>query len=144
MSGPLNTSKLQAYQGVDFADSRVFFTPPTNGSTDVQNLVPMNFTGCTARMMIRLAADPSSTLLQSLTSSPPAGLTFIAGTFSPGPPLPAFNNGIAIALTRAQTLAMNGGVPISGAYYDLLVDQPGSTTILLMSGPFDLLPTVTR
>lgn len=142
MSGPLHTAKLVCYQGVDFLETRVFFTSPASGSTDIQNLTPIDFTGCTARMSIRRAADPSSTLLLSLGSG--SGLSFVTQTFVPGPPMPAAPNGVSIAITRAQSLAMNSGVPYDNAYYDLLIDQPGSTTLLLMAGPFDLKATVSR
>jgi hypothetical protein len=93
-------------------------------------------------MNIRVQQDPASTSLQALTTG--SGLTFVAGTFTPGPPTPGVNNGIQIVITKVQSLAMNGGVPIQNAYYDLLVDQPGGLTILLMAGQFDLAATVTR
>jgi len=142
LSGPLHVCKLVCYQGIDFSETRLFFTPPASGSTDVQQLVPMDFTGCTARMMVRTTEDPAATLLLSLATG--SGLTFVAQTFTPGPPLPSANNGITIVITRAQSLAMNSGVPLLGAYYDLFVDQPGGTTILLMKGQFDLAATGTR
>ena len=142
MSGPLHVSKLQCYQGVDLVETRLFFIPPSSGSTDLQNLEAMDFTGCTARMMIRLDRDPAATQLLSLTTG--AGLDWVSQTFTGGPSAPAFDNGIEITITRAQSLAMNGGVPLVGAYYDLLVDAPGGTTVHLMAGQFDLMATVTR
>lgn len=142
MSGPIYTSKIQCYQGVDLALTRLFFIPPSNGSTDLQDLEPMDFTGCTARMMVRLERDPASTMLLSLTTV--SGLTWVSQTFTGGPPTPSVNNGITITITRAQSLAMNSGVPFVGGYYDLLVDNPGGTTTHLIAGSFDLMPTVTR
>lgn len=142
MSGPLHVSNLKCYQGVDLSETRLFFIPPASGSTDVQDLQPYDFTGATARMMVRSSEDPASTQLLSLTVG--SGLTWVSQTFSPGPPQPSVNNGITITITRAQSLALNGGVPLTGAYYDLLVDLPGGTTICLMKGQFDLVPTVTR
>ena len=144
MGGPLRTVKLQCWQGVDLSESFVFFVLPASGSTDPQDLVAMNFTGAAARMNIRLSADPAATSLLSLTSSPAAGLTFIADTFTPGPATPAFNNGIKIVITKAQSLTLNSGVAVSNCYYDLLVDNADGTTTLLLAGQFDLLPTVSR
>lgn len=142
MSGPLHISKLQCYQGVDLSETRLFFTPPASGSTDIQNLTPMDFTGCTARMMVRLDRDPTAAQVFSLTIG--SGLTWVSQTFTGGPVQPAVNNGLTIAITRALSLAANGGVSFVGGYYDLLVDNPGGTTTHLMAGQFDLLPTVTR
>lgn len=141
MAGPITVKKLQCWQGVNMLEQFVFFTLPTSGSTDPQNLVPMSFTSAHARMAIRMAQDPASTSLITLTDG--AGLTFITDTFTPGPPMPSANNGIAIAITPAQSLSMNGGVAISG-YYDLMIDNPDGTTTLLLAGQFDLLPTVSR
>lgn len=141
MSGPLHTSKLTVDQGVDFSTTRLFFTPSTTAPTDTTQYTPLDFTGCTARMMARLAQDPTSALL--FTGTIGAGLAFVSQTFTPGPPQPSVNNGITITITRAQTLAMNGGVACVG-YYDLFIDQPGSTTLFLMSGPFEVVATATR
>jgi hypothetical protein len=102
----------------------------------------MDFTGATARMMVRLERDPASTQLLSLTIG--SGLEWVSDTFTGGPDAPAVDNGIQVTITRAQSLAMNGGVPFVGGYYDLLVDNAGGTTTHLMAGQFDLMPTVTR
>lgn len=142
MSGPLHVSNLKCYQGVDLTETRLFFNPPASGSTDVQALVPYDFTGATARMMIRAAQDPSSTQYLSLTIG--SGLAWTSQTFSPGPAQPAYNNGFVITITKAQSLAMNSGVPFTGGYYDVLVDLPGGTTVCAMAGQFDLVATVTR
>jgi hypothetical protein len=102
----------------------------------------MDFTGCTARMMVRLERDPAATQVLSLTTS--AGLEWVSDTFDGGPDAPSVDNGIQITITRTASLAMNGGVPFVGGYYDLLVDNPDSTTTHLMAGQFDLMATVTR
>jgi hypothetical protein len=141
MSGPLHVSKIQCYQGVDLEETRAFFDQPASG-TDLQNSVPVDFTGATARMMVRLERDPASTQVLSLTVG--AGLEWVTETFTGGPALPSAANGIELTITRVQSLAMNGGVPFVGGYYDLLVDTAGGTTIHLMAGQFDLMPTVTR
>lgn len=143
MSGPWQTERLQAFQGVSFDERRAFFFAPISGSTDPQDLTPLDLTGVTSvRMNIRAAQDASSTSLQTLGIG--TGITLISDTFTPGPALPSAPNGVEIKLTASQTLAMNGGVAIRNAYYDVLVDMPDGTTLLLMNGPFDLLPTVTR
>ena len=141
MSGPALNQKLDCYQGVDFSETFLFFNPPASGSKDVSNLVPVDFTGASARMMIKPTSDASAAALLSLTTG--AGLTWTAGTTAPGPPLPAYNNGIIIAITRAQVLSMNGGVS-TVAYYDLLVDWTNGTTSILARGTFNLVPTATR
>lgn len=140
--GPLAIKRLQCWQGVDMLERFVFFTLPASGSTDPTALAPMDFTDCTARMTIRQDQDPTSLTLLSLTSG--SGLTFMADTFTPGPPMPSVNNGVSIAITKAQTFSMNDGVAINDAYYDLLIDKPDGTTMMLMAGPFDVLATVTR
>lgn len=140
--GPLVFTPITCYQGVDLDLEFLFFGEPANGSTDVQDEVPLDLTGATARMMIRQTGEPGSPLLQSLTTG--AGLTLVSGTFTPGPPMPSVPNGVRIQITRAQSLAMNGGVGIREAYYDLLFDMPGGTTILALAGVFNLLSTVTR
>ncbi|AKU93368.1 hypothetical protein AKJ09_11514 [Labilithrix luteola] len=141
--GPLATKRLQVWQGVDFKARFVFFTQPASGSTDPKDLVPMDFTGWShARMVARVAPDSASAQIMSLIAG--GGLTFIADTFSPGPPMPSVNNGIEIMITSSASLAMNGGVAYSGGYYDLLIDKSDGATMMLMAGQFDLLPTVSR
>jgi len=141
MSGPYHVSRIQCYQGVDLEETRLFFSPPADGSTDLADLDPMDFTGCTARMMVRLRCDPSSTQVLSLTTGD--GLEWVSDSF-PGGPSVSVNNGIRITITRDQSLAMNNGVPFVGGYYDVLVDTPNGTTLHLMAGQFDLMATVTR
>lgn len=142
MSGPYHVAKIQCYQGVDLAETRLFFTPPESGSTDLQDLEPMDFTGATARMMVRLEGDPTAELVLSLETG--SGLEWVAQTFTGGPDTPEADNGIEITITREQSLDMNDGVPFVGGYYDLLADLPGGTTVHLMAGQFDLMATVTR
>ncbi len=146
IGGPPLVEKLVCWQGVDFLKSYAFFTA-IDDLTDVQNYTPMDFTGAAARMNIRLAADPASTSVLTLSGTAggsSSGLIFIKDTFTPGPALPTVYNGIEISITKAQALSMNGGAPFTGGYYDILVDNSDGTTSLLICGEFQLLPTVTR
>lgn len=142
MSGPLHVTKIQCYQGVDLSLTRLFFSPPASGSPDLADLEPMDLTGATARMSIRLECDPAAEEVLYLVTGD--GLEWVSETFEGGPAAPSVDNGVAITITRTQSLAMNGGVPFVGGYYDLLVDMPGGVTIELMAGQFDLMATVTR
>lgn len=141
MAGPASNTKIEALQGVDLSETFLYFNPPASGSKDVNDLVPVDFTGATARMMVKPTSDATATALLSLTIG--SGLAWTAGTITPGPAVPAYNNGIIITITRAQLLAMNAGVAIV-AYYDLLVDWANGTTAILARGTFNLAATATR
>lgn len=148
MSGPYQVSRIRCYQGVDLEESSLFFSQPEDGSTDLADLVPMDFTGCTARMVVRLRCDPASTQVLYMTSfhqtpGDTPGLVFVSDTFDGGPDV-TVNNGIQITITNTQSLAMNSGVQFTGGYYDLLVDTLAGKTLSLMAGQFDLMATVTR
>lgn len=147
MSGPLVTEKFVCWQGVDFTHRQAFFADGGVPDGDVQNLVPVDFTGAVARMNVRLSNDPSATSVLTLSGTAggsSSGLTFVKDTFSPGPPTPSVYNGVEVSITRAQSLSMNGGVPFKGGYYDILVDKLDGTTELLICGEFELRSTVTR
>ncbi len=60
--------------GCTFREEYVWMQPVTAGSS---TLVPVDLTGYTARMMIKLGYDDAAPL-QSLTSSPAAGITITA------------------------------------------------------------------
>ncbi len=141
MAGPATNQKLECLQGVDFHETFLFFNAPANGSKDVSDLVPVDFTGATARMMVKPSADAAAVPILSLTIG--SGLTFVADTTTPGPAMPGYNNGIAIWITSAQSLVANSGVAMS-AYYDLLVDWVTGETSLLACGTFNLRATATR
>lgn len=141
MSGPALNTKIEVLQGVDFRESWVFFNPPTNGSKDPADLVPIDFSDCWARLQVKPSPDATATALISLEIG--SGLEWASGTITPGPAAPAYNNGIDIWITRAISLAANSGVAIS-AYYDLLVDWPTGETSILARGTFNLVGTATR
>lgn len=142
MSGPLRTAKIQCYQGVDISLTTLYFDPPVSGSTSLQDLEPMDFTGATARMSIRLEGDPRATEVLFLETG--SGLEWASDTFAGGPAAPSVNNGITISITRTQSLDMNGGRQFVGGYYDVLADMADGTTVEIMAGQFDLMATVTR
>lgn len=141
MAGPATNTRLEALQGVDFSETFLFFNPPASGSKDPGDLVPVDFTGATARMMIKPTSDATTAAILSFTLG--AGLAFTAGTTVPGPALPSYNNGIIITITKAQLLAANAGVAIV-AYYDLLVDWANGTTAAFARGTFNIAATGTR
>jgi hypothetical protein len=142
MAGPAVNTPITVLQGVDFAETFLFFNPPANGSKEVNDLVPVSFaTATAARLMVKPSSDASQAALLSLTLG--SGLAFTAGTITPGPALPGFNNGIIITVTKAQSLAANAGVAID-AYYDLFVDYAAGTSILWARGTFKLAATGTR
>ena len=142
MSGPALNVKLECLQGVDFSETLLFFNAPTSGSKEVSDLVPLDFTTATAaRLMVKPSSDATQAAILSLTLG--AGLAFTAGTITPGPATPGYNNGIIITVTRAQSLAANAGATIS-AYYDLLVDWANGTTTIVARGTFNIAATGTR
>jgi hypothetical protein len=142
MAGPATNTKIEVLQGVDFAETFLFFNPPANGSKEVSDLVPVDFTNATAaRLMVKPSQDSSAVAVISLTIG--TGLAWTAGTVVPGPTLPAYNNGIIITVTKAVSLAANSTRALTG-YYDLLVDWSGGTTTMLARGTFHLAATATR
>ncbi len=116
-----------------------FLGPDPSGLGNPSNQVPTNFTGCSMKMEVREAQNPTSTLLLTLTS-PSGGLAFVAGTTVPGPPLPAYNDGISITISNTQTQSLAAGT----YYFDLIVTWPDTTTDLYIAGQFIVFATVTR
>jgi len=149
MGGPAIDIKIEVFQGSDESLEFYFFNPPSDGSTDPVDLVPVDMTNCTARMMVRPSPDPQATMMLSLagglglSSASPTGIAFGAGTINPGPAVPAYDNGFTITVTKAQSLNMNGGRAIV-AHYDLMIDWNNGTTSIWMRGTFQLSASVTR
>lgn len=141
MAGPALNTKIEILQGVDFAETFLFFNPPANGSKEPNDLVPIDFTGATARLMVKPSTDASAVAILSLTIG--SGLAWTAGTITPGPAIPGYNNGIIITVTRSQSLAANATKAIL-AYYDILVDWANGTTTCLARGTFNIAATATR
>lgn len=133
--------KLEVLQNESFSTQILFFTPPVAG-TDPSDEVPVNFTGATASMSVRKAQDVNAASLLSLGSGgAPGGLTFVAGTFQGGPPVPAYNNGIQIDITAAQSAAMEGG---ANWYWDLLVTWASGSKTYVARGQFQVTKTAAR
>lgn len=142
MAGPASSVRLECLQGVDFSETFLFFNAPASGSKEVTDLVPLDFTNATGlRMMVKPTSDAAGTAVLSLTLG--SGLSLTAATITPGPAVPAYNNGVVITITKAQSLSANGGKAIA-AYYDLLVDWADGTTAILLRGSFNLAATGTR
>jgi len=111
-----STYNLTVWQGADFDQT---FTVTQNGTA-------LNFTGYSARMQVREAADSTAYLL-SLTNGSGITLGGTAGT-------------IAVAITNAQSSAISAG---SYAYDLELVAGAGTITRLLQGG-FTVSGNVTR
>ena len=111
-----STYNLTVWQGADFDQT---FTVTQNGTA-------LNFTGYTARMQVREAADSTAYLL-SLTNGSGITLGGTAGT-------------IAVAISNAQSSAISAG---SYAYDLELVAGAGTITRLLQGG-FTVSGNVTR
>lgn len=110
------TYDITAWQGADYDKT---FTVTQGGTA-------LNWTGYTARMQVREAADATATLL-SLTSGSGITLGGTAGT-------------VAITITAAQSAA----IP-SGAYaYDLELVSSGLQVTRLLQGAFIVSGNVTR
>jgi len=149
MGFPETDEKIEVLQGSDVTLPYIFLGAGLSGSTDPAQAVPVDFTGCTARMQVRVSPDSGATLLLSLaggagvSGGSPSGIAFFAGTSVPGPPVPAYNDGFTITITKAQSLAMNGG-RAGVFYYDLFIDWPSGVSTIYMRGTFQLTSTATR
>lgn len=104
------------WQGADFDQT---FTVSQNGSA-------INWTGYTAALQVREAADSSATLL-SLTSGSGITLGGTAGT-------------VLVAITNAQSAA----VPAGSYAYDLELTSSGTQITRLLQGAFNVIAQVTR
>lgn len=111
-----STYNLTVWQGADFDQT---FTVTQNGTA-------LNFTGYSARMQVREAADSTAYLL-SLTNGSGITLGGTAGT-------------IAVAITNAQSSAIS-----AGSYaYDLELVAGAGTITRLLQGAFTVIGNVTR
>ena len=92
------------------------------------NGIPIDFTGCTAKMRVRQTQDPASATIFSIsTGSGEIALGGAAGT-------------VSITISAALDVAITMGT----YYYDLLqIDSLGKQSYL-MSGPFVVEGTVSR
>jgi hypothetical protein len=111
-----STYNLTVWQGADFDQT---FTVTQAGSA-------LNFTGYTARMQVREAADSTAYLL-SLTNGSGIVLGGTAGT-------------IAVTITNAQSSALSGG----SYAYDLELIAGAGTITRLLQGGFTVVGNVTR
>jgi len=110
------TYNFTLYQGADFDQT---FTVTQGGTA-------LNFTGYSAAMQVREAADSTATLL-SLTSD--SGIT-LGGTAG----------SVAVVITSAQSSAIS-----SGSYaYDLELISGSNIVTRLLQGSFNVLGNVTR
>lgn len=130
--------KLEVLQNESFSTQLLFFNPPASG-TDPADEIPVDFTGATAKMSVRKAQNDTSTELLALTSGG-GGLTFVSGTFAGGPPVPAYNNGIQIAITAAQSEPLEVG---ANWYWDMVVTW-GSSKTYVARGQFQVTGTAAR
>jgi hypothetical protein len=108
---------ITAYQGADFDQS---FTVTQGGTA-------LNWTGYTARMQVREAADATATLIDLNTSGSGITLGGTAGT-------------ILVNITSTQTAAVDAGSFV----YDLELVSSGSQVTRLLQGAFNVVGNVTR
>ena len=131
--------KIEVAQNESYGRQLGFFNPPVTGN-DPKDEVAVDFTGATAVLSVRKAQNDTSTELLHLTSSPAAGLTFVAVGGGPaGAPVPPYNNGIQITITPAQSEPLEIGL----WYWDLLVVQ-GATKMYVARGEFAVVGTAAR
>jgi len=110
------TYDITCWQGADYDKT---FTATQDGTA-------LNWSGYSARMQVREAADSTATLL-SLTDGSGITLGGTAGT-------------IAVAITNAQSAAVS-----AGSYaYDLELISNGSAVTRLLQGAFNVVGNVTR
>lgn len=108
---------ITCYQGADYDQS---FTVSQGGTA-------LNWTGYTARMQVREAADATATLFDLATDGYGITLGGTAGT-------------IAVAITSTQSAAVS-----AGSYaYDLELVSSGNQVTRLLQGAFNVVGNVTR
>lgn len=135
--------KLEVLQNESFSTQILFFTPPVAG-TDPSDEVPVDFSGATAFMSVRKAQNSEAEELlaiDSTDSAPNSRLSFVAGTFQGGPPVPAYNNGVQIDITSDDTEDMTIG---SNWYWDLFVQWASGAQTYLARGQFQVTGTAAR
>lgn len=120
MSGPFKLN-LRIYQGATY--SRVF----TWKIGTLLASVPVDLTGCTARMQLREEVDSDAVLLELTTTNNRIALGGAAGT-------------VTFALTAADTAAL----AFTRAVYDLEVVLADGSVRRLMAGHVIVSPEVTR
>lgn len=92
-----------------------------------ENGNPKDLSGYSAKMQVR--AEPNSSVLIELTSTPAAGITVtgVSGT-------------IGIVMTAAETAALT----FQHGIYDVMLTSGAGVVTYLLRGEFTLLPRVTR
>jgi len=108
---------ITAYQGADYDQS---FTVTQGGTA-------LNWTGFTAKMQVREAADASTALIDLNTSGSGITLGGTAGT-------------ILVNITSTQSAAVSAGSYV----YDLELISSGSAVTRLLQGAFNMVGNVTR
>lgn len=131
------TIPLSVEQGSQFVETWYFFTQAAFGSPS--DYTAIDWTGSTFKMQVRESQDPTSTLIDTFSTAT-GEIVSVAGTISPGPAVPAFDNGFTLTIVAARSTAMTPGV----YYYDLFQTSAGSVPTCLFNGPFEVVATVTR
>ena len=108
---------ITAFQGADYDQS---FTVTQGGTA-------LNWTGFTARMQVREAADATATLVSLSTDGSGIVLGGTAGT-------------IAVTITSTQSAA----IPAGSFAYDLELVSSGNQVTRLLQGAFTVVGNVTR
>lgn len=135
--------KLEVLQNETFSTQILYFNPPASG-TDPSDEVPVDFSGATAYMSVRKAQNDEADQLLAIDSvdpPPDSRLTFVAGTFQGGPPVPGYNNGIQITITAEDTEGMPVG---ANWYWDMFVRWASGAKTYVARGQFQVAGTAAR
>lgn len=132
---------LSVTQGEDWNGSWVWASPDPSGEGDLAEQVYFDFTACGARMVVRVGESATSLSLLGLTAG--SGIVFSSIQADGGPAAPPYPNAFTVAITKAQSLALNNG-NAGSFFYDLFVDWTDGTSTCFLQGGFVVVPSVTR
>lgn len=127
---------LQITQGETYRRTLLYATPPLDGSAPTaQNVVPIDITGCTARMQVR--DKYGAPVLLELSTDASGGLSIPVGA----------DGRILLEMTAAQTdaLGAKGATKArESAVYDLELTYPSGDVARVVQGSVAFDPNITR
>lgn len=134
----LATINLVVEQNSKFVKTWLFFNQ-TNQFGNPADWVPMDFTGASIKMQVRQTRSSTSTLIDTFSTAT-GEIVFTAGTVSPGPATPAYNNGFVLTVASTRSVVM----PIGVFFFDLFETDNAGVITCLFNGSFEVSATVTR
>lgn len=133
---------LVVEQNSQLVSTYLFFDQPADPTIaqfgNPSDLVPHDFTGASLKMQVRQNEQWTSTLIDTYSTAT-GEMAFVAGTISPGPAVPGYNNGFMLTVTGPRSAALASGV----YFYDIFATVAGVST-RIMAGTFEVVPTQTR